>query len=132
MPELAEVERGRRLLEDAILGKQIVEVTTQEDALVFVDNAASTLEKALPGRTVLAVNRHGKNIYLKLDKEGPTLAFHLGSTFVCQCRDAADTHSDGLSRHPGRRIPLSETAVYQEDQCFLATVAMEGLTKNGR
>lgn len=80
MPELAEVERGRRLLENAILGKRIVRVSTQEDALVFVDSSASILENALPGRSVLAVKRHGKNIYLQLDGQGPTLAFHLGMT----------------------------------------------------
>ena len=79
MPELAEVERGRRLLENALLGKTIASASTQEDARVFVDESASILEKSLPGRKVLAVKRIGKNIYLKLDGSGPTLAFHLGS-----------------------------------------------------
>lgn len=79
MPELAEVERGRRLFEDAVLNKKIVTVSTQEDALVFVDDSASILERSLPGRTVLAVKRYGKNIYLRLDGQGSTLAFHLGS-----------------------------------------------------
>ena len=79
MPEIAEVERGRRLLENAILGKKIISVATQEDAIVFVDDSASILETALPDRTVLAVSRRGKNVYLKLDGDGPTLAFHLGS-----------------------------------------------------
>lgn len=88
MPELAEVERGRRLLENAILDKKIIEVLTTEDALVFVDDAASILEKSLPGRTVLAVKRHGKNIYLKVDGQGPTLAFHLGSMLApLQCQE---------------------------------------------
>lgn len=82
MPELAEVERGRRLLENAILNKTIVAVSTQEDARVFVGDSAAVLEKALPGRTVLAVKRRGKNIYLRLDGAGPTLAFHLGSEGV--------------------------------------------------
>lgn len=82
MPELAEVERGRRLLSNAILDKKIVAVSTQEDARVFVDDSASILETSLLNRTVLAVNRHGKNIHLKLDGQGPTLAFHLGSTLI--------------------------------------------------
>jgi formamidopyrimidine-DNA glycosylase len=80
MPELAEVERGRRLLENAILKKKIVEVSVQEDNLVFVDDSASILQRSLPNRTVLAVCRRGKNVYLKLDGQGHTLAFHLGST----------------------------------------------------
>ena len=87
MPELAEVERGRRLLENAILGKEIINVSTQEDTRVFVDQSASILEKALPGRTVLAVSRHGKNIFLKLDGQGPTLAFHLGMTGSVAIKD---------------------------------------------
>lgn len=82
MPEIAEVERGRRLLENAIMNKKIIVVSTQEDPLVFVDDSASVLGNALPGRTVLAVNRRGKNIYLRLDGQGPTLAFHLGSMFA--------------------------------------------------
>ena len=80
MPELAEVERGRRLLENAILRKTIAIATTQEDTLVFVNDSAPQLEACLPGRTVLGVQRKGKNIYLQLDRSGPTLAFHLGST----------------------------------------------------
>jgi formamidopyrimidine-DNA glycosylase len=79
MPELAEVERGRRLLEDAILHKRIVAVSVEEDTRVFVDDSALILAKSLPTRTVLAVKRKGKNIYLRLDGHGPTLAFHLGS-----------------------------------------------------
>lgn len=82
MPEIAEVERGRRLFENAIRKKKIIAVSVQEDTRVFVDNSASVLKKGLPDRTVLAVNRYGKNIYLKLDGEGPTLAFHLGSMFA--------------------------------------------------
>lgn len=82
MPELAEVERGRRLFENATLNKRIVEVSTQEDARVFVGDSAETLERSLPGRSIIAVKRLGKNVYLELDGEGPTLAFHLGSMFA--------------------------------------------------
>lgn len=80
MPELAEVERGRRLLENAILHKTIASTSTQADPLVFVGESATQLEKHLPGRTILGVHRKGKNVYLRLDGSGPTLAFHLGST----------------------------------------------------
>jgi formamidopyrimidine-DNA glycosylase len=78
MPELPEVETVCRVMRRALVGKRITRVEVVRDTIVFSGLAPATLEKALLGRTVQEVGRHGKFFWLTLDGAGPTVFGHLG------------------------------------------------------
>ncbi|RZO60274.1 MAG: hypothetical protein EVA89_13495 [Sandaracinaceae bacterium] len=76
MPELAEVEHARRILEEACVGARIERIECDADDIVLEDRAALL---ALAGRDVRQARRHGKYLWLVLDR-GPHPIFHLGMT----------------------------------------------------
>src|SRR5438552_2140299 len=69
MPELPEVELGRR----------ITVARCADDPIVFEGVPASRFRKALVGRRVLAVKRHGKHLWFELDRR-PWPCLHFGMT----------------------------------------------------
>jgi formamidopyrimidine-DNA glycosylase len=75
MPELPEVERARRSLE-RFTGRRIVSAHVASDALVIVDGTPA-VEAALTGRRIAQVLRHGKWMWLELDR-APHVLVHLG------------------------------------------------------
>lgn len=85
MPELPEVETVARGLQRAIVGRKILGVTLGKTD--FIDDP-EVIEKQLPGRKILAVERYGKFMLLRLsesedsqaDKEEGALLVHLGMT----------------------------------------------------
>jgi len=79
MPELPEVERGRRLAAAAVVGRRIVSAWVADDPIVFDRASPRVIERATVGRTVLAVHRHGKQLWLELDRP-PHLLIHFGMT----------------------------------------------------
>ena len=79
MPELPEVERSRRLIERVAAGHRIERVTCARDAIVFDRVSPSRVRHALAGRTIVAVHRRGKHLWLELDQR-PWPCFHLGMT----------------------------------------------------
>lgn len=79
MPELPEVETGRRLAEKHIAGKRIAKVHTVNDPIVYHDVAPQTFARALAGRRVEAVCRKGKQLWMELD-DRPWPGFHFGMT----------------------------------------------------
>lgn len=79
MPELPEVEFGRKVAERVALGRRIERVRCAEDRIVFEGVAPRTVARVLRGRTVVAVRRHGKQIWFELD-ERPWPLFHFGMT----------------------------------------------------
>lgn len=80
MPELAEVEHARGMLERILVGRTLIGVECSRDEIVFdgADGPARVRE-ALLRRRVLAAKRHGKYAWLVLDR-GPHPIFHLGMT----------------------------------------------------
>ncbi|KAI8056062.1 Formamidopyrimidine-DNA glycosylase N-terminal domain-containing protein [Syncephalis plumigaleata] len=78
MPELPEVERARRLLEERCLGRQVTSIKVADDTIVFC-NTASVLFDALVGRRVKQVSRRGKLFFLEFDQP-PALVCHFGMT----------------------------------------------------
>ena len=76
MPELPEVERGRRLAEETAAGRRIEQVWCADDPLVF-DGVAPERWRALEGRWVEAARRWGKQLWLELDAP-PHPLFHFG------------------------------------------------------
>src|SRR5262249_54739517 len=79
MPELPEVERGRRIAMNVILGRRIAEIRCADDPIVFEGVSAARFRKALLGRRVLAVKRHGKHLWFELDRR-PWPCLHFGMT----------------------------------------------------
>jgi formamidopyrimidine-DNA glycosylase len=77
MPELPEVELARRLLERTAQGRRIVRVRCADDPIVFERTPAARVRRALAGRRVVAVRRHGKHLWLELDRR-PWPSFHFG------------------------------------------------------
>lgn len=89
MPELPEVERGRRIAERAVVGRMIRRVKCAEDRIVFDGFAPSTVQRKLTGRRVEAVHRRGKQLWFELD-EGPHPLFHFGMTGAFRVPHAQD------------------------------------------
>ncbi len=84
MPELPSVERGRRLLEEYLVGKQVNEVYALEsgggpreglyDDLVFKNIVRDEVVLALQGRTITASKRKGKYLWISLGDKGTKTA----------------------------------------------------------
>lgn len=79
MPELPEVETIVRGLRVVLPGRRILSVRLGKTD--FIDDPAA-LERELPGCRIVAVERHGKFIAFRLEKEDarPSLLVHLGMT----------------------------------------------------
>lgn len=78
MPELPEVERGRRLAESVALHRAIGKVSCTRDTIVFDGLTPRRLQRALRGRVVTACRRKGKQQWFELDGSGPHPLFHFG------------------------------------------------------
>ena len=79
MPELPEVERGRRIAQKVARGRRIVEARCADDPIVFERVPAARFRRALIGRRVKAVKRHGKHLWFELDRR-PWPCLHFGMT----------------------------------------------------
>lgn len=79
MPELPEVETARRTLARAAVGRRIVAVRCAPDPIVFGGVSPARVRRALFGRRLVAARRHGKHLWLALDRR-PWPCFHFGMT----------------------------------------------------
>ena len=77
MPELPEVEEARRIAHRVAAGRRITGVEVAPDPIVFERLAPARMRRALLGRRVIAVRRHGKHLWLELDRR-PWPCFHFG------------------------------------------------------
>ena len=77
MPELPEVERGRKLAEAVAAGRRIEAVTCADDPIVFDGVEAAQWRAALEGKRVVAARRWGKQLWLEFDAP-PHPLFHFG------------------------------------------------------
>lgn len=101
MPELPEVERGRRLAERVAKGRRIEGARCHDDPIVFDGTSPAEVREALVGRRVLAVRRKGKHLWFELDGRLWPL-FHFGMT--------------GAFRTPGDRpLPLASSPAGNRD-----------------
>ncbi len=101
MPELPEVEHGRRLAEAMVLGQRIVDVVSADDPIVFDGLRPDDMAKALCERTIKEVRRHGKYIWFVLDRP-PFPVFHFGMTGAFRTQDALPLR---LSSSPKKSDP---------------------------
>jgi formamidopyrimidine-DNA glycosylase len=79
MPELPEVEVGRLIARRVAVGRVIAAVRCADDPIVFDGTPPARLRRALLGRRVRAVRRHGKHLWFELDRR-PWLLIHFGMT----------------------------------------------------
>jgi formamidopyrimidine-DNA glycosylase len=77
MPELPEVETVRRTLSRVLLGKCIAQAEVVRDDIMMFGVEPDAIRKAIEGRKVTGVGRHGKYWWLEFD-EKPWLYGHLG------------------------------------------------------
>jgi formamidopyrimidine-DNA glycosylase len=77
MPELPEVETARRAAAAVAVGRRITGVTVLDDPLVFEGDTPVRIRRALLGRRVRAVRRHGKHLWFEFDRR-PWLCAHFG------------------------------------------------------
>ena len=61
MPELPEVERGRKVAELVAVDRRVVRARCADDRIVFCDQAPRTVANRLRDRTVLAAGVTGSN-----------------------------------------------------------------------
>src|SRR5215475_5758459 len=79
MPELPEVERSRLIAMKIAQGRRIVQAICTDDPIVFEKVPPARFRRALVGRRVRAVRRHGKHLWFELDKR-PWPCLHFGMT----------------------------------------------------
>jgi len=78
LPELPEVEVTRRRIAPLLVGRRIRRLRTTAASYFFLTPPAR-LRRALAGRAVVALERHGKYLRAALD-DGSCLVLHLGMT----------------------------------------------------
>ena len=79
MPELPEVERGRKIAEMTAVGHCVARARCADDNIVFCDQSPRTISRNLKGKTVTKAARYGKQLWLEFD-QGPALLLHFGMT----------------------------------------------------
>ena len=108
MPELPECERGRAIAEGVCRGKTIERVYTANDGIVYEGVTPRKFASALRGRKVVGVHRRGKQLWMRLDGDGPHPLFHFGMTgSFTDYTDASDRHAYckcELLMHDGGRL----------------------------
>ncbi|MBZ0267931.1 hypothetical protein K8I85_07235 [bacterium] len=85
MPELPEVEHGRRLAEAVLRGRRIERVRCADDRIVFEGVTPRRVREALTGARVEAVHRRGKHLWFDVDRDVHPL-FHFGMTGAFRTR----------------------------------------------
>ncbi len=121
MPELPEVEFGRRQLEETLVGETLAEVDAAEDPIVFEGVSSADVVAALRGARVLGAHRHGKQLWLSLDRR-PWPLFHFGMTggFVTPDGPGLQLHTGPSldAAWPPRFAKLSMTTVSGRRLCM--------------
>src|SRR5688572_20246840 len=100
MPELPEVEYGRRVAMKVARGRRIVDAKCADDPIVFEGVKPERFRKALVGRRVRDIKRHGKHLWFVLDRRPwPCLHFGMTGGFHVPGRKSVKLVSSG-AKHP--------------------------------
>ncbi|KAE8540608.1 formamidopyrimidine-DNA glycosylase [Cryptococcus gattii VGV] len=92
MPELPEVERARKLIEDSCKGYRIASVDAQEDRIIFTGGIDhNEFAKEITGRTITGCERKGKMFWITLSGEGRYPVMHFGMTGMIQLKGQEPT-----------------------------------------
>ncbi len=110
MPELPEVEWGRKLAEGAAVGRRILRLDCADDPIVFEKVSRRRIRAALLGRRVLAVHRRGKHLWFELDAR-PWPLFHFGMTGAFRVPDEEALPLASSAKTPDRSWPPKFTKI---------------------
>lgn len=111
MPELAEVEFGRKEAERVALGRVITEVQVADDEIVFAKRPAEQVRALLLGRKVVGTRRHGKYIWFELDAR-PWPLFHFGMTGAFRVQGKDPLELAASPKTPDRSWPPRFTKIH--------------------
>jgi formamidopyrimidine-DNA glycosylase len=112
MPELPEVEMVRRTLESCIVGKTIANVQVLHQKPI---SHSPSLPFELPGKTIQAVHRRGKLLYIALDDPNCFVAIHLKMTGQLIYQDALTMHGGGHTlTKTDHKLPHKHTRLWLE------------------
>ena len=111
MPELPEVERGRRILERVAVGRRFTAVRCDRDAIVFDGVSPAAVERALRKALVTAARRYGKHLWLELDRR-PWPLFHFGMTGAFRTPDEGPLPLASSRRQPDLEWPPRFTKIH--------------------
>ena len=119
MPELPEVETVRRQLEPELVGRRISSAEILDERLTRPE-APVSVERAVSGREVTAVERRGKYLLIQLAGER-TLALHLRMTGNLLIRE------NGEPRHVRARFQLDDgrTLLFTDVRRFGQAVVLD-------
>ncbi len=104
MPELAEVEFGRRTAHAVAVGRSVADVEVAEDPIVVDGVSSPQVEDALRGATVTGTGRWGKHMWLELDRR-PWLVLHFGMTGGLRTRGDEPLQLESSAREVDRSWP---------------------------
>lgn len=121
MPELPEVEYGRKVAEKTCKKKVIQEVHCDNDPIVFETKLPAEIKRALVGRRVLEICRRGKFLWFELDKS-PWPIFHFGMTGAFHTPDQATIQLETGPKIESSQWPprFTKIRLVMEDGCELA------------
>ena len=116
MPELPEVERGRRIAERTAVGRRIERVRCDDDPIVFHGVTPRSCRRALTGGEVRGTGRHGKYLWLELDSR-PWPVIHFGMTGALRAKDEPPLQLEsGPDESPGAWPPrFSKLHLFLDD-----------------
>jgi formamidopyrimidine-DNA glycosylase len=114
MPELPEVDASRWTLRRLAVGRRIVEVTCADDPIVFEEVRPRQVVRALAGRRILGAHRHGKHLWLELDRR-PWPVIHFGMSGGIHVQGAPRVRlMSSRGRPPGDTWPPRFTKLHLE------------------
>lgn len=111
MPELPEVEHGRRVAERAAAGRRIAAASAAPDDIVYEGVAPAAFAAALTGRKVVAVRRRGKQLWFVLDRP-PHPLFHFGMTGAFRTPGETPLRLESSPKEPDRSWPPRFTKLH--------------------
>ncbi|WVQ93735.1 formamidopyrimidine-DNA glycosylase [Kwoniella sp. CBS 9459] len=92
MPELPEVERARKLIQDTCKGYKIKSVDSTEDKIVYTGGTDhEEFAKEITGRTITGCERKGKTFWITLSGKGRYPVMHFGMTGMLQLKGEEPT-----------------------------------------
>ena len=110
MPELAEVEFGRKVAHEVAVGRRVVDVWCDDDPIVFEGVTPDHMQACLRGRLVMDTARHGKHLWFVLDRR-PWPLFHFGMTGAFRVPGALPLRLESSPKHLDQRWPPRFTKI---------------------
>lgn len=111
MPELPEVELGRKTAEGVAVGRVVTACSVANDSIVFDDIPPNAVKKVLVGATIESVSRHGKHLWFELDRR-PWPLFHFGMTGAFRVPDIVPLPLESSPKNADHSWPPRFTKIH--------------------